>query len=54
MYEVVIVGDSFASLATALQPRGHGVLLLDQYPIGARQMSARATPLAIGAAAAVS
>ena len=46
MYDVVIVGGSFAGLATAMQLRGYRVLLIDQYPIGARQMSACGTPLA--------
>ena len=55
-YDVVIVGASFAGLATAMQLRGHRVLLLDQYPVGAHPMSACGTPLAtaqaVGAAAA--
>ena len=46
MYDVVIVGGSFAGLAVAMQLRGYRVLLLDQHPIGARQMSACGTPLA--------
>lgn len=50
MYDAIIVGGSFAGLATAMQLRGYRVLLIDQYPIGARQMSACGTPLAIARA----
>ena len=46
MYDVVIVGGSFAGLATAMQLRGYQVLLIEQYPIGTHQMSACGTPLA--------
>ena len=46
MYDVIIVGGSFAGLATAMQLRGHRVLLIDQQPIGSHQMSACGTPLA--------
>lgn len=46
LYDVIIVGGSFAGLATAMQLRGFHVLVIDQYPIGARQMSACGTPLA--------
>ena len=57
IYDVVIVGGSFAGLATAMQLRGYRVLLIDQYPIGAHQMSACGTPLAtaraIGAECAI-
>lgn len=45
-YDVVIIGSSFAGLATAMQLRDYRVLLIDQHPIGAHQMSACATPLA--------
>ncbi len=45
-YDVVIVGGSFAGLAVAMQLRGHRVLVVDQHPIGSRQMSACGTPLA--------
>ena len=44
--DVIIVGGSFAGLATAMQLRGYRTLLIDQYPIGAHQMSACGTPLA--------
>ncbi len=54
MYDVVIVGGSFAGLAVAMQLRGYNVLLIDQRPIGAHQTSTCATPLpvaqAVGAA----
>lgn len=57
MYDAIIVGGSFAGLATAMQLRGYRVLLIDQYPIGAHQMSACGTPLAtaqaVGAEAAI-
>lgn len=46
MYDAIIVGGSFAGLAVAMQLRGYRVLLIDQHPIGARQMSACGTPLA--------
>ncbi len=56
-YDCVIVGGSFAGLATALQLRGFRVLILDRYPIGAHQTSACATALAtiraVGAESAV-
>ena len=45
MYDVVIVGGSFAGLATAQALRGHRVLLLDRRPIGAHQTSTCAIPL---------
>ncbi len=45
MYDVVIIGGSFAGLATALQLRGHRVLILDQRPIGSHQMSTCGIPL---------
>lgn len=50
MFDVVIVGGSFAGLATATQLRGHRVLVIDQYPIGAHQTSTCAVPLAIARA----
>ena len=46
MYDAIIAGASFAGLATAMQLRGYRVLLIDQYPVGAHQMSACGTPLA--------
>ncbi len=46
MYDAVIVGGSFAGLAAAMQLRDYKVLVVDQYPIGAHQMSACGTPLA--------
>ena len=45
MYDVVIIGGSFAGLATAMQLRGHRVLILDQRPIGSHQMSTCGIPL---------
>lgn len=45
IYDVVIVGGSFAGLAVAMQLRGRRVLLIDQHPIGSHQMSACGTPL---------
>ena len=45
MYDVVIIGGSFAGLATAMQLRGHRVLLIDQRPIGSHQMSTCGIPL---------
>ncbi len=45
-YDAVIVGASFAGLATAMQLRGHRVLLLDQHGVGTHPMSACGTPLA--------
>ena len=57
LYDCVIVGGSFAGLATALQLRGLRVLIVDRYPIGAHQTSACATALAtiraVGAESAV-
>ena len=57
MYDVIIVGGSFAGLATAMQLRDYQVLLIDQQPIGAHQTSACGTPLAtaqaVGAESAV-
>lgn len=50
MFDVVIVGGSFAGLATAMQLRGHRVLVIDQYPIGAHQTSTCGLPLAIARA----
>lgn len=44
-HDVVIVGGSFAGLATAMQLVDHRVLVIDQYPIGSRQMSACGVPL---------
>ena len=56
-YDVVIVGGSFAGLATALALRGHRVLIVDQRPIGAHQTSTCGTPLAaaqaVGAESAI-
>ena len=45
MYDAIIAGASFAGLATAMQLRGYRVLLIDQYPVGAHQMSACGTPI---------
>jgi menaquinone-9 beta-reductase len=57
MYDVIIVGGSFAGLAVAMQLRGHRVLLIDQRPIGACQTSTCAIPLrtaqAVGAERAI-
>jgi flavin-dependent dehydrogenase len=57
MFDVIIIGGSFAGLATATQLRGHRVLLVDQYPIGAHQTSTCGLPLAlarsVGAEAAI-
>ena len=57
MYDVVIVGGSFAGLSVAMQLRGRQVLIVDQHPIGSRQMSSCGTPLpiarAVGAEAAI-
>lgn len=57
MFDVVIVGGSFAGLATAMQLRGFRVLVIDQYPIGAHQTSTCGVPLAlahlVGAEAAI-
>src|SRR3954451_25201426 len=46
MYDVVIIGGSFAGLATAMQLRGYRVLVIDQRPIGAHQSSTCAIPVA--------
>lgn len=46
-YDVIIIGGSFAGLATAMQLRDHRVLVVDQYPIGAHQSSTCGIPLAI-------
>lgn len=57
MYDVVIVGGSFAGLSVAMQLRGRRVLIVDQHPIGSHQMSSCGTPLstarAVGAEAAI-
>lgn len=45
MYDVVIVGGSFAGLAAAMQLSGHRVLVIDQHPIGAHQSSTCCVPL---------
>lgn len=50
VFDVVIVGGSFAGLATAMELRGHRVLVIDQYPIGAHQSSTCGVPLAIARA----
>ena len=44
-YDVTIVGGSFAGLASAMKLKGHPVLVIDQYPIGAHQSSTCGTPL---------
>lgn len=44
MYDVVIVGGSFAGLAVAQQLRGHRVLVIDQHPIGSHQSSTCGVP----------
>lgn len=49
-FDVVIIGGSFAGLATAMQLRRHRVLVIDKHPIGAQQMSACGTPLPIARA----
>ncbi len=43
MYDVIIVGASFAGLAVASQLRGYRVLLIDRKPIGTGQTSACGT-----------
>lgn len=57
MFDVVIVGGSFAGLATAMALRGRRVLLVEQYPIGAHQTSTCGVPLAtaraVGSEAAI-
>ncbi len=57
MYDVVIVGGSFAGLSVAMQLRGRRVLIVDQHPIGSHQMSSCGTPLttarAVGAETAI-
>lgn len=50
MYDVVIVGGSFAGLSVAMQLRGRRVLIVDQHPIGSHQMSSCGTPLLIARA----
>src|SRR5438876_11016021 len=50
MYDVIIVGGSFAGLAVAMQLRGHRVLLIDQRPIGTHQTSTCALPLSLARA----
>ncbi len=49
MYDVVVVGASFAGLAVASQLKGR-VLLMDHQPVGAGQTSACVTPLAVAQA----
>jgi flavin-dependent dehydrogenase len=46
MYDVVIIGGSFAGLTTAMQLRGYRVLVIDQRPIGSHQASTCCIPLA--------
>ncbi|MFN8513322.1 MAG: hypothetical protein U0232_01780 [Thermomicrobiales bacterium] len=46
MYDAIIVGGSFAGLATAMRLRGHRVLLIEQHPIGSHQTSTCGMPLA--------
>ena len=46
MYDVVIIGGSFAGLTTAMQLRGYRVLVIDQRPIGSHQASTCGIPLA--------
>jgi 2-polyprenyl-6-methoxyphenol hydroxylase-like FAD-dependent oxidoreductase len=43
MYDVAIIGGSFAGLATAMQLCGHRVLIVDQSPTGSHQMSSYGT-----------
>ncbi len=50
LYDVVIVGGSFAGLSVAMQLRGRRVLIIDQHPIGSHQMSSCGTPLPIARA----
>ena len=45
MYDVIVVGGSFAGLAAALQLRGYHTLLIDQWSIGTHQTSTCAMPL---------
>ncbi len=47
MYDVIIVGASFAGLAVASQLDGYRVLLLDKAPIGTHQTSACGTALPV-------
>lgn len=46
-YDAIVAGASFAGLAVAAQLRGRQVLLLDRKPIGTRQTSACAAPVAM-------
>ena len=46
-YDAIIAGASFAGLAVAAQLRGRRALLLDRKPIGTRQSSACAAPVAM-------
>ncbi len=45
IYDVVIVGGSFAGPATAIALRNRRVLIVEQYPIGSHQMSTCGAPL---------
>ncbi len=47
MYDVIIVGGSFAGLAVASQLKGYNVLLIDRKPIGSGQTSACGTVLSV-------
>jgi flavin-dependent dehydrogenase len=47
MYDVIIVGASFAGLAVAHQLRGQNVLLIDRKPIGSGNTSACGTALPV-------
>ena len=47
MYDVIIVGASFAGLAVANQLREHRVLLIDRKPVGSGQTSACGTILKV-------
>ncbi|HUS15203.1 MAG TPA: NAD(P)/FAD-dependent oxidoreductase [Chloroflexia bacterium] len=47
MYDVIIVGGGYSGLATAMQLRGHRVLLVDKRPIGSHQTSTCAIPLTV-------
>lgn len=47
MYDVIVVGGSFAGLAVAMQLRGRRVLIVDQRAIGTHQTSTCAAPVSL-------